>query len=81
MIDLLFYVDEEEDLLMLLGTDNDIESDWENGIFYVSYYDTSIAYVPSVAYIINNDTYNRIYQINVGGIGEWSSNAKWPRDY
>ena len=53
-------------------------TDWgDGGYFYVSYYDTSIAYVPSVAYIINNDTYNRIYQINVGGIGEWSSNAKY----
>ncbi len=30
----LFYVDEEADLMMLLGTDNDITSDWENGIFY-----------------------------------------------
>ncbi|MBQ7927262.1 MAG: hypothetical protein IJ287_00740 [Methanobrevibacter sp.] len=53
-------------------------TDWgDGGYFYVSYYDTSIANVPSVAYIINNDTYNRIYQINVGGIGEWSSNAKY----
>ena len=30
----LFYVDEENDMMLLLGTDNDIESDWENGIFY-----------------------------------------------
>lgn len=30
----LFYVDEENDLLMLLGTDNDMIADWENGIFY-----------------------------------------------
>lgn len=30
----LYYVDEENDLLLLLGNDNDIEADWENGIFY-----------------------------------------------
>lgn len=30
----LYYVDEETDSMMLLGTDNDMNSDWENGIFY-----------------------------------------------
>lgn len=30
----LFYVDEANDQMMLLGTDNDIDADWENGIFY-----------------------------------------------
>ncbi len=30
----LFYVDEENDQMMLLGTDNDIDADWENGVFY-----------------------------------------------
>jgi len=30
----LFYVDEENDQMLLLGTDNDIIADWENGIFY-----------------------------------------------
>lgn len=30
----LFYVDEENDLMLYLGTDNDIEADWDNGIFY-----------------------------------------------
>lgn len=29
----MFYVDEENDQ-MLLGTDNDMTADWENGIFY-----------------------------------------------
>ena len=29
----LYYVDVEEDLMISLGTDNDIEADWENGIF------------------------------------------------
>lgn len=29
----LFYVDEEEDAMMLLGADNDITADWENGVF------------------------------------------------
>ncbi|MCH5343953.1 MAG: hypothetical protein J1E64_07930 [Acetatifactor sp.] len=30
----LFYVDEGNDMMMLLGTDNDIVADWENGVFY-----------------------------------------------
>ena len=30
----LFYVDEENDAMMLLGTDNDMTADWENGVFY-----------------------------------------------
>ena len=30
----LFYVDEENDLMMLLGTDNDMTADWEEGVFY-----------------------------------------------
>ncbi len=29
----LAYVDAESDMLLLLGRDNDIESDWENGVF------------------------------------------------
>ena len=30
----LYYVDEENDVMLLLGTDNDMEADWDNGIFY-----------------------------------------------
>ncbi|MGN0413265.1 MAG: clostripain-related cysteine peptidase [Lachnospiraceae bacterium] len=30
----LFYVDEENDQMMLLGTDNDLNADWDNGVFY-----------------------------------------------
>lgn len=30
----LYYVDEENDQMMLLGTDNDMTADWENGVFY-----------------------------------------------
>ena len=30
----LYYVDEANDQMMLLGTDNDITADWENGVFY-----------------------------------------------
>lgn len=29
----LFYVDEANDRMLLLGTDNDITADWENGVF------------------------------------------------
>ncbi|MDE7230679.1 MAG: hypothetical protein K2N56_09380, partial [Oscillospiraceae bacterium] len=30
----LFYVDEEDDLMLLLGSDNDLTADWDNGVFY-----------------------------------------------
>lgn len=30
----LFYVDEGSDQMMFLGTDNDMEADWDNGVFY-----------------------------------------------
>ncbi len=30
----LYYVDEETDTMLWLGTDNDIIADWDNGIFY-----------------------------------------------
>ena len=29
----LYYFDEENDIMLLLGTDNDMNADWENGIF------------------------------------------------
>ena len=29
----LYYVDEENDMMMLLGTDNDMNADWDNGVF------------------------------------------------
>lgn len=29
----LYYVDPEEDIMLLLGSDNDLNADWENGIF------------------------------------------------
>lgn len=30
----LYYVDEENDQMLLLGTDNDMTADWEKGVFY-----------------------------------------------
>jgi len=30
---MLYCVDEENDLILLLGTDNDMDADWENGVF------------------------------------------------
>ena len=30
----LFYVDKETDQMLLLGTDNDMNADWDNGVFY-----------------------------------------------
>lgn len=29
----LYYFDEENDIMLLLGTDNDMNADWENGVF------------------------------------------------
>ena len=44
-------------------------TDWgDEGYFYVSYYDTSIArHGHPTGYIITNDTYNMIYQNGIGG--------------
>jgi len=33
----LYYIDEENDYMLLLGTDNDIDADWDNGIFYENF--------------------------------------------
>ena len=30
----LYYVDVDNDMMLLLGTDNDMNADWDNGIFY-----------------------------------------------
>lgn len=30
----LMYVDEENDQMLYLGTDNDMTADWDNGVFY-----------------------------------------------
>ena len=30
----LYYVDADNDMMLLLGTDNDMTADWDNGIFY-----------------------------------------------
>ena len=43
-------------------------TDWgDNGYFYISYYDTSFASDASVAYVITDNPYNRIYQLDLGG--------------
>ena len=40
----------------------------DGGYFYVSYYDTSIGTdLPGVAYVITNESYDKIYQHDVGG--------------
>ena len=39
----------------------------DEGYFYISYYDKLFARDMSVAYVLTNDTYNRIYQYDVGG--------------
>ena len=53
-------------------------TDWgDEGYFYLSYYDTSFADKESVCYIINNDSYTRIYQNEVGGDGKWMPEANY----
>lgn len=49
----------------------------DKGYFYISYYDTSLADKESVCYIINNDSYNRIYQHDVGGDWKWLPESKY----
>ena len=51
-------------------------SNWgDGGFFYVSYYDPTIASAYNIAYIINNDSYNRVYQLDVGGtLGYYTAN-------
>jgi len=49
----------------------------DEGYFYVSYYDTSFADDISVAYIINNDSYTRIYQLDLGGDLESYKSGKY----
>ena len=44
-------------------------SDWgDGGYFYISYYDTTIGTrLPGVAYVITNESYDKIYQNDIGG--------------
>ena len=49
----------------------------DEGYFYVSYYDTSFGDKESVCYIINNDSYNRIYQHDVGGDWKWLPESEY----
>ena len=49
----------------------------DGGYFYLSYYDPTFGDKESVCYIINNDSYNRIYQHDVGGEGKWIPEGKY----
>ncbi len=49
----------------------------DEGYFYLSYYDPTFGDKESVCYIINNDSYNRIYQHDVGGEGKWVPESKY----
>ena len=49
----------------------------DEGYFYLSYYDPTFGDKESVCYIINNDSYNRIYQHDVGGEGKWIPEGKY----
>ena len=53
-------------------------TEWgDEGYFYISYYDPSFGDKESVCYIINNDSYNRIYQHDVGGDWKWIPEGKY----
>lgn len=58
----LYYADAEEDILLCLGTDNDIIADWQNGVFYDNFrgvwgsLDGALCYM-EIAY--EGETYNR----------------------
>lgn len=58
----LYYADAEEDILLCLGTDNDIIADWDNGVFYDNFrgvwgsLDGALCYM-EIAY--EGETYNR----------------------
>ena len=49
----------------------------DGGYFYLSYYDPTFGDKESVCYIVNNDSYNRIYQHDVGGEGKWIPEGKY----
>ena len=49
----------------------------DEGYFYISYYDTSFGDRESVCYIITNESYNRIYQHDVGGDWKWIPESKY----
>lgn len=63
----LYYIDEENDFMMLLGRDNDIYADWENGVFEDNFrnvwgsIDGCFVYMD---YCYSNDDYN-IYSVPV----------------
>lgn len=58
----LYYADPEEDILLCLGTDNDIVADWEQGVFHENFrgvwgsLDGALCYM-EIAY--EGDTYNQ----------------------
>ena len=53
-------------------------TDWgDEGYFYLSYYDKSLADKESVCYMIDNSSYSRIYQNDVGGDGAWMPESKY----
>ena len=63
----LFYVDEEGDRMMLLGTDNDITADWENGVFYDNFRGVWGAIDGSLVYMelsFEGDDYN-LYSVPI----------------
>ena len=63
----LFYVDEEEDVMLFLGSDADINADWETGVFKDNFrgvWPTLDGHLVYVEIIAENDGYN-IYRIPI----------------
>lgn len=63
----LYYVDEEEDIILMLGRDNDIDMDWENGIFQDNFrgvWGAIDGYLCYMEIVYEGDNYN-LYSIPI----------------
>lgn len=63
----LYYVDEEEDIILMLGRDNDIDMDWGNGIFQDNFrgvWGAIDGYLCYMEIVYEGDNYN-LYSIPI----------------
>ncbi|MDL2205504.1 clostripain-related cysteine peptidase [Eubacteriales bacterium OttesenSCG-928-N13] len=68
----LYYMDVDNDEFVLLGLDNDIENDWENGIFHDNFRGMNMAINDSLCapvLVAENDKYN-VYSVPITLNGE-----------
>lgn len=63
----LYYMDEENDIVLLLGVDNDMNADWENGVFSDNFRGTWVGIDGNLVYMelsFEGDDYN-LYSVPV----------------